>query len=213
MDMRISDAELEVMEALWAAGQPLTAAEVADRIDSTRDWSLATVKTMLSRLAAKGASPHREDGRRFLYSPAIKREDYVGHEFEAVRRTVVRRPSIAAGRAAGRRGCTRRRGHRRDRGAAEGAEVVTDWLLGTLLATTGADCPGAVDPRTGAPPLRCPGGLWPVADPRGAPADADDHPDGRADRSRHRLSSSLLRARKHRSSRCCSPQWRRRSRR
>ena len=71
MDVRISDAELEVMEALWAAGQPLTAAEVADRIDSTRDWTLATVKTMLSRLATKGALQHREDGRRFLYSPAI----------------------------------------------------------------------------------------------------------------------------------------------
>jgi predicted transcriptional regulator len=80
MDVRISDAELEVMEALWAADQPLTAAEVADRIDSARDWTLATVKTMLSRLAAKGALQHREDGRRFLYSPAINREDYVGHE-------------------------------------------------------------------------------------------------------------------------------------
>ena len=80
MDVRISDAELDVMEALWAAGQPLTAAEVADRIDPTRTWSLATVKTLLSRLVAKGALQHREDGRRFLYLPAIKRESYVGHE-------------------------------------------------------------------------------------------------------------------------------------
>lgn len=80
MDVRISDAELDVMEALWAAGQPLTAAEVADRIGAGRDWSLATVKTMLSRLAAKGALKHREDGRRFLYSPAIKRDAYVGTE-------------------------------------------------------------------------------------------------------------------------------------
>ncbi|HYC94901.1 MAG TPA: BlaI/MecI/CopY family transcriptional regulator [Sphingomicrobium sp.] len=80
MDVRISDAELDVMEALWAAGQPLTAAEVAERIDPGRGWTLATVKTMLSRLAAKGALKHREDGRRFLYVPAIKREAYVGHE-------------------------------------------------------------------------------------------------------------------------------------
>ena len=80
MDVRISDAELDVMEVLWAAGQPLTAAEVADRIDADRGWTLATVKTMLSRLAAKGALMHREDGRRFLYSPAIKREAYVGNE-------------------------------------------------------------------------------------------------------------------------------------
>ena len=80
MDVRISDAQLDVMEVLWAAGQPLTAAEVADRIDADRGWTLATVKTMLSRLAAKGALMHREDGRRFLYSPAIKREAYVGNE-------------------------------------------------------------------------------------------------------------------------------------
>jgi BlaI family penicillinase repressor len=80
MDIRISDAELDVMEALWDADQPLTAAEVAERIGSDREWSLATVKTMLSRLAAKGALKHREDGRRFLYAPAIKREAYVGRE-------------------------------------------------------------------------------------------------------------------------------------
>jgi len=80
MDLRISEAELEVMEALWSAGHPLTAAEAADRIGSDRDWSLATVKTMLSRLATKGAVQHKEDGRRFLYSPAVKREAYVGSE-------------------------------------------------------------------------------------------------------------------------------------
>jgi predicted transcriptional regulator len=80
MDKRITDAELDVMEALWEASTPLTAADVADRIDATRGWSLATVKTMLSRLAAKGVVSHREDGRRFLYSPTIRREAYVGSE-------------------------------------------------------------------------------------------------------------------------------------
>ena len=80
MDRRISDAELHVMEVLWAADQPLTATEVADRIEPERDWSLATVKTMLSRLAAKGALSHREDGRRYFYSAAIERDSYVGSE-------------------------------------------------------------------------------------------------------------------------------------
>jgi len=80
MDRRISDAELSVMEVLWAASGPLTATEVAERIDADRDWSLATVKTMLSRLAAKGALTHREDGRRYFYSPAIERDSYVGSE-------------------------------------------------------------------------------------------------------------------------------------
>jgi BlaI family transcriptional regulator, penicillinase repressor len=80
MDPRISDAELDVMEVLWAAKQPLTATDVAERIGPDRDWSLATVKTMLSRLAAKGALKYREDGRRYFYSPAIARDSYVGKE-------------------------------------------------------------------------------------------------------------------------------------
>ncbi len=80
MDKRITDAELDVMEVLWGADEPLTANAIADRIDPTRDWTLATVKTMLSRLAAKGAISYRVEGRRFLYSPAIERESYVGLE-------------------------------------------------------------------------------------------------------------------------------------
>lgn len=78
-DTRISDAELDLMEVLWASAEPLTSAEVAERLEE-RGWSLATIKTMLSRLIAKGAISHREDGRRFLYSPAIEREAYVGSE-------------------------------------------------------------------------------------------------------------------------------------
>jgi len=80
MDKRITEAELDVMEILWAAGRPLTSAEIAFAIGAQRAWSLATVKTMLSRLAAKGAITHREDGRRFLYSPTFDRESYVSRE-------------------------------------------------------------------------------------------------------------------------------------
>jgi BlaI family penicillinase repressor len=80
VEIRISDAELEVMEALWAAGHALTATEVADRIPPERDWSLATIKTMLSRLSAKGAIGYREEGRRYLYSAAVARDSYVGRE-------------------------------------------------------------------------------------------------------------------------------------
>ena len=79
-DKRISDAELDLMEVLWAASEPLTSAEIIERLEAQRDWSPATVKTMLSRLATKGALTHREDGRRFLYSPAIERDFYVGRE-------------------------------------------------------------------------------------------------------------------------------------
>ena len=80
MDTRISDAELEVMEVLWSSPRPLTATDVAERISPERAWSLATVKTMLSRLSAKGAIRFTEEGRRYLYAAAIARDSYVGRE-------------------------------------------------------------------------------------------------------------------------------------
>lgn len=76
---RISDAELAVMEALWAES-PLTATDVAGRVVAQRDWSLATVKTLLSRLVAKKAIAHHLDGRRFLYTPLVERNAYVTGE-------------------------------------------------------------------------------------------------------------------------------------
>ena len=76
---RISEAEHAVMEALWERS-PQTAAEVCETVCSQRDWSMPTVKTLLSRLVAKGALATEPDGRRFLYTPVLERGDYVGGE-------------------------------------------------------------------------------------------------------------------------------------
>jgi predicted transcriptional regulator len=76
MAERISDAEHAVMEVLWKRA-PLTATEVADQVVREKDWSLQTVKTLLSRLAAKAVVGTERDGRRFLYSPLVERDDYL----------------------------------------------------------------------------------------------------------------------------------------
>ena len=76
---RISEAEHAVMEVLWDSGTA-SAAQVCDAIGEERGWSLATVKTLLSRLVQKHAIATTPDGRRFLYSPVIERADYVGGE-------------------------------------------------------------------------------------------------------------------------------------
>jgi BlaI family penicillinase repressor len=76
---RIGEAEYAVMEVLWDDA-PLTAAQVAERVPPARAWSIRTVKTMLARLLAKGVLRHEEEGRRYLYRPAIARADYVAQE-------------------------------------------------------------------------------------------------------------------------------------
>ncbi len=67
------------MEALWDHGTA-SAQDIFDTVGASRDWSLATVKTLLSRLVGKQAIATRPDGRRFQYSPTIARADYVGGE-------------------------------------------------------------------------------------------------------------------------------------
>lgn len=81
MEKRLSEAEWDVMEVLWSTPQPLTATDIDEALRTgDRDWSLATVKSLLSRLLAKQAVAPAKDGRRFLYSPAIERGACVSHE-------------------------------------------------------------------------------------------------------------------------------------
>lgn len=76
---RISEAEHAVMEVLWDRS-PLAASDVCDAVGDARGWTMPTVKTLLSRLVAKGALATEADGRRFLYTPLLAREAYVGTE-------------------------------------------------------------------------------------------------------------------------------------
>ncbi|HEX6218121.1 MAG TPA: BlaI/MecI/CopY family transcriptional regulator [Sphingomicrobium sp.] len=76
---KISDAEMRVLQALWD-GAPMGATDLADRIGAANGWSLATVKTLLSRLLAKGAIKAESEGRRFRYRPVVKRETVAGRQ-------------------------------------------------------------------------------------------------------------------------------------
>ncbi len=76
---RISEAEHAVMEVLWDQN-PISASEVCDAICAQRDWSIPTVKTLLSRLVQKEVVGTEPEGRKFLYRPLIERSDYVGGE-------------------------------------------------------------------------------------------------------------------------------------
>lgn len=76
---RISEAEHAVMEVLWSR-HPLSATDVCEEVCGGRGWTMPTVKTLLARLVAKGALATEPDGRRFLYSPVLEREAYLGGE-------------------------------------------------------------------------------------------------------------------------------------
>ena len=75
----LSDAEWEVMKALWADGD-MALGDIFERLKGS-DWAYSTVKTLVRRLVEKGWIAYREVGNSFLYRAAVPRE-------KAVRRAV-----------------------------------------------------------------------------------------------------------------------------
>lgn len=75
MAEKISDAEFEVLDALWEQA-PAAASDLFDRLKRRKNWSAQTVKTLLARLVEKGAVAHEPDGRRYLYRPTQTKDDY-----------------------------------------------------------------------------------------------------------------------------------------
>src|SRR5690349_10129957 len=75
----ISDAEWEVMQVLWERW-PRTASEVVAALAGRRRWNPRTVGTFLNRLVRKGALAFDVAGKRYLYRPAISRDQCIHRE-------------------------------------------------------------------------------------------------------------------------------------
>jgi len=72
----ISDAEWEIMNVVWQSS-PLTSMQIIDRLAKVTDWNPRTIKTLINRLLRKGALAYDAEGNRYLYRPAVKREQCV----------------------------------------------------------------------------------------------------------------------------------------
>jgi BlaI family transcriptional regulator, penicillinase repressor len=81
--IRISEAESQVMEALWRKS-PLTPEEIIAATARANDWGPGTVRTLITRLLRKEAlaGTRREGG--YFYHPLISRADYVQAESQTL---------------------------------------------------------------------------------------------------------------------------------
>ena len=76
---RLPDAELEVMQALWALDHyPAHTADIAQGL--SRDWKAPTLIKLLSRLEERGFVQAQKEGRANVYTPLVDREDYLRTE-------------------------------------------------------------------------------------------------------------------------------------
>jgi len=74
---RLPDAELEVMQALWACPPPAERGQIEKKLSRTPPLALTTLLTLLSRLNEKGFLAIEKSGRRNRYIPLISEEEYL----------------------------------------------------------------------------------------------------------------------------------------
>lgn len=78
---RLGGLESELLELLWAAGQPLGARELTERLPGP-PRAYNTVVTVLTRLVGKGLVERDGDGRRFTYRAAGDRDELTARAIE-----------------------------------------------------------------------------------------------------------------------------------
>jgi BlaI family penicillinase repressor len=71
--MKLTDTEWQVMNVLWER-YPTTARGIAERLPKEINWAYTTIKTLLSRLAEKGAVQESKKGNTSLYEPVLTRQ-------------------------------------------------------------------------------------------------------------------------------------------
>ena len=79
---RLPDAELAVMQAIWAVGGEVSRGDL-DGALASHGWSANTVNTYLTRLCEKGFLSSRREGRNNLYTPLVSKDKYLGLGFVA----------------------------------------------------------------------------------------------------------------------------------
>ena len=80
---KVTDAEYEVMKAVWELGGVATSREIFDKVQEKKPWSKTTVKTLISRLVSKGAlKSDKAAGSAYKYKANISEDEYKNQESE-----------------------------------------------------------------------------------------------------------------------------------
>ena len=77
---RLPDAELEVMQAIWACQPPVARAEINEILKDTHPMALTTLLTLLTRLSEKGFIRIEKVSRSARYIPLVTQEEYLAEQ-------------------------------------------------------------------------------------------------------------------------------------
>ncbi|PYI52084.1 BlaI/MecI/CopY family transcriptional regulator [Paenibacillus flagellatus] len=74
---RMSEAERQIMDIIWASDRPLTTSEIIRRLPEEKAWKQNTVITFLARLSEKGIVSAERIGKAHHYKPSVNEQEYV----------------------------------------------------------------------------------------------------------------------------------------
>lgn len=74
----VSSTEMEILQWLWEVDRKITSREIMDYFNGNggKTWKKQTLNTFLSRLLKKGLLETESIGNKFLYFPALSKQDY-----------------------------------------------------------------------------------------------------------------------------------------
>ncbi|WP_116224870.1 BlaI/MecI/CopY family transcriptional regulator [Pelolinea submarina] len=77
---RLSEAEFQVMKAIWTFEPPITSSRVMRHLSGEKSWPIQSVVTLLGRLVEKGFLRSEKKSKERLYYPLVSKEDYLQFE-------------------------------------------------------------------------------------------------------------------------------------
>lgn len=77
---RLPDAELEVMQAIWACTPPVARTDIDEILKDTHPMALTTLLTLLTRLSEKRFIKIEKVSRSARYYPLITRQEYLAEQ-------------------------------------------------------------------------------------------------------------------------------------
>ncbi len=79
MKTQISNAEWEVMRVVWDQA-PIPASDIVAQLQTRYDWQPSTIRTLIGRLVKKRALRATRDGKRFLFSARLGKDECIQEE-------------------------------------------------------------------------------------------------------------------------------------
>jgi BlaI family penicillinase repressor len=77
LEIKIPNAELDIMKVMWREQRPMKVTDLLEALKDTRGWNKTTIHTLVARMRDKGIIETAERYGVARYVPCITEDDYI----------------------------------------------------------------------------------------------------------------------------------------